>query len=141
MVANRADDEPVVAPSRPERSVTGLLGDLARETARLFRQEIALAKAEFLGKLGQMGAGVAEMVAGGLIIYAGFLALLAAAILGLAHVLAAWLSALIVGVVVLFVGAGVVFKGRRDLEPRNLVPDRTLRTLREDAEWAREQMR
>jgi hypothetical protein len=81
------------------------------------------------------------MVAGGLIIYAGFLALLAAAILGLAHVLAAWLSALIVGVVALLVGAGVVFKGRRDLELRNLVPDRTLRTLREDAEWAREQMR
>jgi hypothetical protein len=141
MVANRSDEETAVPPPRPERSVTGLLGDLARETTRLFRQEIALAKAEILGKLGQMGVGAAEMVAGGLIIYAGFLALLAAAILGLAHVLAAWLSALIVGVVALLVGAGVVFKGRRDLALRNLVPDRTLRTLREDAEWAREQMR
>jgi hypothetical protein len=141
MVANRSDDEAAVLPPRPERSVTSLLSDLARETTRLFRQEVALAKAEILGKLGQMGTGAAELVAGGLIIYGGFLALLAAAILGLAHVLAAWLAALIVGVVAVLIGAGVVLKGRRDVEPRNLVPDRTLRSLREDAEWAREQMR
>jgi hypothetical protein len=141
MVANRPDDEATVLPPQPERSVSALFSDLARETTRLFRQEVALVKAETLGKLGQMGAGAAELVAGGLVIYAGFLALLAAATLGLAHVLAAWLAALIVGVVAILVGAGVVLKGRRDVKPRNLVPGRTLRTLRADAEWAREQMR
>lgn len=140
MVASR-EDEGVVPPLRHERSVAGLLGDLARETTRLFRQEVALAKAEVTGKVSQMGTGAAEMVAGGFIIYAGFLALLVAAILGLAHVVAPWLAALIVGVVTLLVGAALVFKGRRDVEARNLMPDRTLRTLRDDAAWAREQMR
>jgi hypothetical protein len=139
MVANHADS--ATMPPRPERTVTGLLGDLARESARLLRQEIALVKAELLGKLGRMGMGAAELVAGGLVAYAGFLVLLAAAILGLGHVMPAWLAALVVGVVVVAIGLGLVWKGRRDVKPENLVPDRTLRTLREDARWAREQLR
>lgn len=128
-------------PPRPERTVAGLFGDLARESSRLFRQEIALAKTELMGKAGQLGTGAAEMVVGGFIVFAGFLALLAAAILALSLVLPAWLAALIVGVVVVIIGAIVVFKGRHDIGPRNLRPERTLRVLREDAEWAREQMR
>jgi hypothetical protein len=91
--------------------------------------------------MGQLGTGAAEMIAGGVVVYAGFLALVAAAILGLATVLQPWLAALIVGLVVIAIGAVAIFKGRRDVEPANLRPDRTLRTLREDAEWAREQMR
>ena len=39
------------------------------------------------------------------------------------------------------VGLALLLKGRRDLRSRNLVPQRTLRTLRDDAEWAKEQMR
>jgi hypothetical protein len=140
MVAHRSEDAEM-PPPRPERGVAGLFGDLARETTRLFRQEVALARAEILGKLGQVGIGAAEMVAGGLLIQAGFLALLAAAILGLSLVLAPWLAALSVGVAVVLIGGALVFRGRRDVAPRTLTPDRTLRTLREDAAWAREQMR
>lgn len=128
-------------PSRVERTVAGLFAALAREASRLFRQEVALAKAELAAKLGRLGAGAAEIVVGGFVVYGGFLALLAAAILGLATVLSPWLSALIVGVVAVIVGGGVMLKGRRDVGPGNLIPDRTLRSLREDARWAREQMR
>jgi hypothetical protein len=134
-------EDAAAMPRQRERSIAGLFGDLARESSRLFRQEIALAKAELIGKAGQLGIGAAEMVAGGLVIYAGFLALLAAAVLGLAQIVAPWLAALIVGVVVLLVGAAIAFKGRRDMQPTNLVPDRTLKSLRDDATWAREQMR
>jgi hypothetical protein len=133
--------EDAAMPPRPERSLAGLFGDLARESSRLFRQEIALAKAEVANKVGQVGIGAAEMVAGGLVAYAGLLALLAAAILGLALVVPPWLAALIVGIVVVIIGGAIAFKGKRDVQPRNLVPDRTLRTLRDDARWAREQMR
>jgi xanthine/uracil permease len=108
---------------------------------RLLRQEIALAKSEMLAKLTQIGRGAGELVAGGLILYAGFLVLLAAAVLGLSKVVEPWVAALIVGVVVLLVGLAVALKGRRDMAGEKLVPERTLRTLREDAEWAREQMR
>jgi hypothetical protein len=128
-------------PPRQERSVAGLFGDLGREASRLFRQEIALAKAELVGKLGQAGGGAAEMAAGGLIAFGGYLALLAAAVMGLSRVVAPWLAALIVGVVAILVGGLIMLKGKHDVEPQSLVPGRTLRTLRDDAEWAREQMR
>lgn len=123
-----------------ERGVAGLFADLARETSRLFRQEVALAKAELAEKLSRFGAGAAEIAVGGLLLYAGLLALMAAAVLGLARVVPDWAAALIVGVVVMAIGGGLLLKGRRDVEPAHLVPDRTLRTLREDAQWAREQM-
>jgi hypothetical protein len=35
----------------------------------------------------------------------------------------------------------VVLKGRNDMKADKLKPDRTLRSLRDDADWAREQMR
>ena len=78
---------------------------------------------------------------GGFLLYAGLLFLMLAAVFALILVLPAWAAALIVGGVAVILGAILLLKGRRDVGPRGLVPDRTLRTLREDAEWAREQMR
>lgn len=129
-----------MSPPRPDRSMAGLFGDLLRATSRLFRQEIALARAELEAKLSQLGIGAVEMVAGGLVIYAGFLALLAAAGLGLALVLPPWLAALAVGAVTVLVGTLVAYMGKRAVRSRTLVPERTLRSLRKDAAWAREQM-
>ena len=134
-------DDIGTVPPHADRSMSRLLSALAREASRLFRQEIALARAELADKLGQLGTGAAEMIAGGFILYGGFLVLLAAAVLGLAQVWPAWLAAVVVGVVTVLVGAGVLLKGRCDVGPRSLVPDRTIRSLRDDAEWAREQMR
>lgn len=135
------DDVYTAPPPRRERGIAGLFADLARESTRLVRQEIALVKSEAMAKVAQLGMGAGELVAGALIVYAGFLALLAAAVLGLSLVLPPWAAALIVGGVALPVGAGVAIKGRRDMKAETLVPGRTVRTLREDAEWAREQMR
>jgi Putative Actinobacterial Holin-X, holin superfamily III len=136
-----ARDDIGTTPPRQERTVAGLFGDLARETSRLFRQEMALAKAELVGKVRQLGAGAVEIAIGGFILYAGLLVLLEAAVFGLALVLPIWAAALIVGGVAVLLGGILLLKGRADVGPRALVPDRTLRSLREDAEWAREQMR
>ena len=135
------DDIDGMPPPRSDRSMAGLFGDLARETTRLFRQEIALGRAELEAKLSHLGTGAVEMVAGGLVIYAGFLALLVAAGLGLALVLPPWLAALAVGAVTVIVGALIAYMGKRAVSSRTLVPVRTLRSLGKDAAWAREQMR
>lgn len=140
MAVGREDVIEPLAP-RADRSVGTLFADLARETSRLFRQEIALAKAEVADRVGQLGAGAAEIVAGGVILYAGFLALMATAIIALTYVLPVWLATLIIGVVVTAAGAVLLLLGRRHLEPGKLVPYRTMRSLRDDADWAREQMR
>jgi putative superfamily III holin-X len=125
---------------RTERSVAGLLSDLANETGTLLRQEIALFKAEIGEKLGSAGMGAGAIAAGGLIAFSGWLALVAAAILGLSNALAPWLSALIIGIVVIALGAAALLYGKSRLNADALVPRRTLNSLREDEEWIREQI-
>jgi Putative Actinobacterial Holin-X, holin superfamily III len=136
-----APDDIGAMPPRQERTIAGLFADLARETSRLFRQEVALAKAELVDKTRQLGGGAVEIAIGGFILYAGLLVLLEAAVFALALVLPIWAAALVVGGVAVLIGGILLLKGRADVGPRALVPDRTLRSLREDAEWAREQMR
>jgi Putative Actinobacterial Holin-X, holin superfamily III len=128
------------ARERSERSVAGLLSDLAGETGMLVRQEIALFKTELREKLGMLGQGAGALAAGGLVAFSGWLVLLAAAVLGLSNLVAPWLAALIVGVVVLALGAGLLFFGKSRLDPDTLVPRRTLNSLREDEAWIREQV-
>jgi Putative Actinobacterial Holin-X, holin superfamily III len=128
------------ARARSDRSVAGLLSDLASETSMLVRQEIALFKAELQEKLGNLGQGAGALAAGGFIAFSGWLVLLAAAVLGLSIVVPPWLAALIVGLVVLALGVGLLFFGKSRLDADSLVPRRTLNSLREDEAWIREQV-
>jgi len=128
-------------PRAADRPIGTLLSDLARQSGLLVRQEVALAKAEVLGKFGQLGSGAGFLAAGGMLCFAGLLYLMAAAVLGLAIVLAPWLAALIVGVVALVIGGAVAWLGKSRMQSDNLVPRRTIRSLKDDAEWAREQIR
>jgi VIT1/CCC1 family predicted Fe2+/Mn2+ transporter len=127
------------------RSLIGLFSDLWRETSTLVHEEAELAKAEISEKVSQVGSGVAELAVGGAIVFSGFLVLLAAAVAGLALFLptehAAWLSPLIVGLVVMIVGFIVVSKGRKELKAGNLRPERTMQSMRQHADLAKEHWR
>jgi hypothetical protein len=124
---------------RNERPVGGLLSDLARQFTLLLRQEMALARAEMVGNIGRLGGAGGLVAAGGLIAFAGLIYLLAAATLGLGQIMELWLAALIVGAVVVLIGTGVALLGRARLQASNLMPHRTVRSLKDDAAWAREQ--
>jgi hypothetical protein len=124
-----------------ERSLASIFSDLARDTSLLIRQEIALAKAEIAEGMGNLGLGVGMVAAGALVAFVGVIFLCLAAVYGLSKVVEPWLAALIVGVVVLALGAALAFIGKGKLSSDNLVPRRTLRTLKDDAEWAKEQVR
>ena len=124
---------------REERSLGELFADLARETSTLVRQEVALARTEMTQKVTQVARDGGTIGIGGAIAYAGFLAIVAALILGLGQVLPLWLSALIVGLVVAGVGYGVIQRGVSALKRANLTPQETIETLKEDAEWAKDQ--
>jgi hypothetical protein len=126
---------------RDQKTFTELLGELSGEAALLFRQEVALAKAELSEKLSQAGAGAAEVAAGGLIVFLGMQALAAAAVIALAAVLGWWPSALVVGAAVLLVGAAVMIRGLVNLKAERLAPNRTLAALKENRDWAKEHIR
>jgi len=141
-MAINPDDPDLFEPrAKADRSITGLLSDLASETILLIRQEMALLKAELSEKFSRIGQGATALGAGALIAFSGWLVLLAAAVLGLATVVPAWLAALIVALLVLAIGGALVYIGKSRFDADSLTPRRTLRSLREDEAWLRERLR
>ena len=131
----------MMAQLRDERSLGDLFSDLSRETTTLVRQEVQLAKAELTQSATEAARGIGMLVAGGAVAYAGLLFLLLAIVFGLIEAgWDAWLSALAVGLVVVAIGAVLVLRARESLKPANLAPRRTVETLKEDQEWAKEQI-
>jgi len=128
--------------SKDDRSLGELFADLARESSTLLRQEVQLAKTELTQNASRLGKDAASIAVGGLIAYAGLLAILAAVIIGLAAAgLPWWVSALLVGVIVAGIGYGLIQRGLTALKREDLAPRRTIETLQEDAQWAKEQVR
>jgi len=127
--------------SKEDRSLGELFADLARETGDLVRKEVSLAKVEMTQKASKVGKDIGFLAAGGMVLYAGLLAIIAALIIGLASLgLPAWISALVVGLVVAGVGYFLVQKGLSALKREELAPTQTIQTIKEDAEWVKEQV-
>ena len=126
---------------RDERSLGELFADLSRETTTLVRQEVELAKTEMTQKASRVLKNVGFLAIGGAVAYAGFLAIIAAVIILLAAILPWWLSALLVGIVIAATGGFLIWKGLDALKKEDLVPRQTIESLKEDQEWAKEQVR
>jgi hypothetical protein len=135
------------APSQNEHddvSLPGLLRELRDETSLLFRQEVALAKAELGEKASIAGRNGVFLAMGGLIAYAGLLFLLVAlsflishglAAAGLSEGMAAWLGPLIVGLIVGAAGLLMVWKAKRAFAKESFAPEKTIASLKENKEW------
>jgi len=127
--------------SADERSLGELFADLARETGTLVSREVALARTEMTEKAAAVGKDIAFLAVGGMVAYAGLLAIVAAVILVLAaNGVPLWVSALIVGLVVAIVGYVLVQRGLAALKRQDFAPRQTLDTLKEDTQWAKEQI-
>jgi hypothetical protein len=124
-----------------ERSLGELFSELLQDTRTLVNQEVELAKTEMSQKASSMGKHVGFIAAGGFVAYAGFLAIIAALIVGLGELMPMWLSALLVGVIVAGVGYLLVQRGLNKLKSESMAPQQTVRTLKENAQWAKEQVR
>jgi len=127
---------------RDDRTLGQLFGDLSRQLGQLVRQEIDLARTETTAKVTMVGRDAALIGAGGAVTYAGALVLLGAIVLVLVRLgLEAWLAASIVGVISVAIGAVLIDQGRKRLQNVDLAPDRAIETVREEAEWAKEQVK
>jgi len=124
-----------------ERSLGELFGDLAKETSALVRQEVALAKVELSQKAALIGRNVGYLLVGGAVLYAAVLTLIATLIIVLAGVMSWWLASLIVGALLAIVGSLLVSNALSALKNANLTPQQTVQTLKEDAQWAKEQIK
>ena len=124
---------------RDERSLGDLFGDFSRQVSTLVRKEIDLARTEVTSRARAATQDAALVGAGGLLAYAGLLA--AGVLLLIDTGFEPWLAALLVSVVVMAIGAALMWRGREGLRTTNLAPERTIETLKEDAEWAKEQIK
>lgn len=115
-------------------SAANLLSRLVSDVTALFRNELALAKAEFSKAATNAKLGLAGIATAAAVLLAGALSLVAAAILGLAEVLDPWLAALVVGVVLGVIGFVMLQSAKKKLDPSNLTLERTQHSLRRDAE-------
>ena len=123
-----------------DRPLGELFSDLVNETTTLVRNEVALAKVELTQKATKVGTNIGSLVIGGAIGYAALLAVCAAVILLLASVMPAWAAALIVGAIVGCVSWLLISKALSELKNMDLKPQETVESLKEDAQWIKEQI-
>ena len=124
------------------RTISPLLGDALSQFAKLFQNEVDLAKVEFGEKVQKVG-GAMGFIAGGavLVIPALVMALFA---LSAALISAGWSQPLsyLTSAIVAAVLAAVLFAiGINRLDARNLAPRETIRQLEKDKDTVKEMVR
>ncbi len=120
--------------------VGSLLTSLIDDTRLLFRQEVALFKAELVQKLKTTAINSVAIVVGGILALIGMFWLLAALVFGLATVWPAWLAALVVGLGIVILGLIFVLIGIRTLSQMSAAPERTVRTMESNIEMVKEKV-
>ena len=134
--------DPAAVPNQ-NKSLGELFGDLSKEVSALVRQEVQLAKTEITGKVTEIALGAVALVVAAVLGLGAYLVLLAAAVLALSLVLPGWAAALIVAAVLL-VGAGIcaiIGIGNVKKAAKNPLPQKTIETLKEDAQWLKNQVK
>ncbi|HEY0845887.1 MAG TPA: phage holin family protein [Noviherbaspirillum sp.] len=129
---------------KSDKSLPALFSDLTRDVVDLVRQEIALARAEMSLKISQAQTALTSVAIGAAILLAGMFIILQAVVNAVAMILpenvAPWLAPLLVGVVVAIIGYMLVKGGSSKLTAENLMPQKTMDSLKRDKNVAQEKM-
>ncbi len=125
---------------KEEPSLGDLFSELAAGTGTLIRQEVALAEVELTGKAAAVGKSVGYLVIGGAVGYAALLVFLAAAVIILHALVPLWASALLVAVVVGVAAYFMITSALAELKKTDLAPRETVESIKEDAQWLKDQV-
>ncbi|HVF06846.1 MAG TPA: phage holin family protein [Frankiaceae bacterium] len=120
-----------------EPSLGELVGQATKELSTLVRKEIELAKTELSVEVGKAGKGAGMFGGAGVTAIYGLTFLSLAAMFGLGEVMPLGFAALIVAGVYLVLAAILAIRGKKAFKDFSPKPERTIRTLKEDAQWAR----
>jgi uncharacterized membrane protein YqjE len=123
------------------RSVPEVLQNIVGNIQEIIRSEFSLAKIEIKQEASQAKAPVIMgFIGGALGLYAlGFL--LFTAVLGMATVMPIWIAALIVGAALAVVSIALLSAASKRLKQVHKVPERTIESLKENVQWAKEQIK
>lgn len=122
------------------REPVEIMRSLLDETQLLLRKHLELAKLELIEAVEARIRGLAAFAVAGVVgLFAlGFLA--SALAFGLQPAMPPWLARLVVAGLFLLVALGAALYGMRRLQQPPMAPEATIRTLKEDREWARTQL-
>ncbi|HWZ24701.1 MAG TPA: phage holin family protein [Verrucomicrobiae bacterium] len=123
------------------RSVPEVLQDIVGNIQEIIRSEFRLAKAEVKQEASKAAPPVKVIVAGAVIGFYALGFLLFTAVMGLATMMATWLAALIVGAVLGIVALTLITTASKRLKHVNAVPERTIETMKENVQWAKNQIK
>jgi membrane protein implicated in regulation of membrane protease activity len=124
------------------RTISTLLGDALSQFAKLFQNEVDLAKAELGEKVQQVGWAVGFFAAGAVLVIPALVMALFA--LSAALITGGWSQPIsyLISAIVAAVLAGVLFAvGVNRLDARNLAPRETMRQLEQDKDTVKEMVR
>lgn len=124
---------------KDERSLGDLLSQLASDTGTLVRQEMRLVVVETRQNMSSGVESFIWLASGTAVAFVGGLVLVAALILALSLWLPAWLAASIVGIGLCVIGVPVANYGLTELRKMEIAPDDSIESIKESAEWLREQ--
>lgn len=120
------------------------LGDtftsIIEDVQNIVRGEVQLAKTEIKEDAGKLGKALGMIGVAALLGLVGFIFLMLGVTYLLNRSLEMWVSAGIVGLVLLMIGVGVGLAGKNQMQEANMVPDKTIDSLKEDQEWASHQI-
>lgn len=128
------------------RSIADVVNEAKVEFKEFAETRIAMLQSEIREKVEQIKASAPLMVVGALLGLTAFL-VLTAALICLVYVpfagsrYAMFLACLIVGVVYAIFGGGLLAVGYRGISKKGLVPERTIKVLKDDKNWLQNEAR
>ena len=130
-----------MAAPQMQRSVPEILENIASNLTQLIQAEFRLAKSELKEGAEKVAGPGVTLGAGVALAFYGLGFLLLAAVYALSLVMAGWLATLIVGGVLVVASGILISAASAKLKRVNLTPDKTIRTLEEDVQWAKQQIK
>ena len=117
-----------------------LISGVIKDLQDLLRAEVQLAKTELREDATGIGKALAFIAAGAFVGLVGLIFLIQAIVWILDEFLNDWLAATIVAVALLVIAAILALSGKNKLSATNLKPEQTIETLKEDQQWAKQQI-
>ncbi len=117
------------------------LAGVARNGMKLLRQELALAQRETIEKITPAARSSAMIAGGGIVVVYGSAYLLQAIVRLLSTRMPPWLASLLSGGVLTLGGVVLVGRGSKQLKNLDIIPQKTINSLKEDKEWLLRQIK